>query len=104
MATRTDVWFEYFHQACKIANLTQEDCERYATGALKMKEVKEKLRVEKEKKFIQVIIKGPPRDIDSKGKRPACKATLMNGKPCSNRAMCGEFCKRHRLVNNNNSL
>lgn len=26
-----------------------------------------------------------------------CKATNMNGKPCSNKAVCGDFCRKHQI-------
>ena len=27
-----------------------------------------------------------------------CSATLMNGKICSSKATCGNYCKRHKLI------
>ena len=94
MAFPTKVWFEKFNQASKLGMLTLDECEKYADTVIKMCTLRDKILSDKEKRFIKII--KSPLPVSEK----TCRATLMNGKQCSCKALVGEFCKRHRLVNN----
>lgn len=92
---RTQHWFDSFHQAFKDLKMSEEDSVRWADSVARLNFTTKNILLEKQKKFIQVI--APKREMAVGFK--ICKATLMNGKPCTYKAACGEFCKRHKLVN-----
>ena len=54
---------------------------------------------EKKKDSRQIIIldKAPTVVNEQRNQVKLCQATTMVGKPCSFRAVCGGFCKKHRI-------
>jgi len=91
---RTQYWFANFHQAFEDLHMSEEDSVRWADSVYRLNCTTRTINQEKEKKFIKVI--EPKRETAVCFK--ICKATLMNGKPCTHKAACGDFCKRHKLI------
>ena len=57
---------------------------------------KKKLECQKTRP-IQVIDSVPKRDVSEN--RSVCKAFTLSRKKCSFKAVCGEYCKKHRIDN-----
>jgi len=90
---RDSKWEGAYYQALTFLKLPKEACEHYANTAQKMRELNQKIEDEKRQKFTKFLAIAP------KNEPKTCRATLMNSKQCSGRAMCGDYCKRHRLIN-----
>ena len=75
----------------KTQNKTPEEMARILD---KMR--KKKLECQKTRP-IQVIDSVPKRDVSEN--RSVCKAFTLSGKKCSFKAVCGEYCKKHRIDN-----
>ena len=41
------------------------------------------------------VDKKPPKEAESFAIKTICKARTMAGAPCTFKAVCGEFCKKH---------
>lgn len=91
--SRNEHWFSSFDQAFFTLKLSRGECEHYANAVYKMCAVKEKLIIEKNLRSIQKITPRPEFTLAQ-----PCKATLMSGKMCSQKANCGDYCKRHHLI------
>jgi hypothetical protein len=90
-------WFSRFNQAMNDLKFSEEESERYANAATETCFLRLKLAKEAEKKHTQIIAPKTCPEVGTKITNKTCKATLMNGNRCSNKAACGEFCRRHRL-------
>jgi len=90
-------WFSRFNQAMTDLKFSEEESERYANAATEACILRLKLAKEAEKKHIKVIQPKTCPESGTKVTARVCKATLMNGNKCPNKAACGEFCRRHRL-------
>jgi sulfatase maturation enzyme AslB (radical SAM superfamily) len=51
----------------------------------------------KESRQVVVIDKIPEKQVTQRSQHKICQATTMSGKPCSFKAICGDFCKKHRI-------
>jgi len=90
-------WLSRFNQARTDLKFSDEESERYANAATEACMLRLRLVKEAEKKHIRVIAPKTCPEVVTKITNKLCKATLMNGNKCSNKAACGEFCRRHRL-------
>ena len=95
--SRDREWFSRFNQAMNDLKFSEEESERYANAATEACILRLKLVKEAEKKHIKVIAPKIGSETVTRITNKTCKATLMNGNKCSNKAACGEFCRRHRL-------
>ena len=91
-------WNISFMNATNILKLDKTQSEHFANAAKRIREIR--AREAEQKKLNQTkVLTVIPRYEHSAASMKMCRATLMNNKPCSSRATCGEFCRRHRLVN-----
>jgi sulfatase maturation enzyme AslB (radical SAM superfamily) len=51
----------------------------------------------KEERQVVVIDKPPEPTVTQRSQNKICMATTMSGKQCSFKAVCGDFCKKHRI-------
>ena len=91
-------WNISFMNATTNLKLDKAQSEHFANAAKRIREIR--AREADQKKLNQTkILAVIPRFEHVAPTMKTCRATLMNNKPCSSRATCGEFCRRHRLVN-----
>ena len=90
-------WTNSYNQALNHLKLSPEKSEHFADAAQRMRALAQKIETTKFERRTKVLTVIRP-EISNQGPK-LCRATLMNNKPCSARAQCGDFCKRHRLVN-----
>jgi hypothetical protein len=54
---------------------------------------------QKDTRKIIVLEKTPEVVSEQRTSKKICCATTMTGKPCSFKAVCGDFCKKHSVKN-----
>ena len=89
-------WTVSYNQALNHLKLSPEQSEHFADAAQRMRTMAKKIEDTKFERRTKVLVSLRSECAPS---MKICRATLMNNKPCSARAQCGDFCKRHRLVN-----
>ena len=96
MDTEDVQWMNRFNQGKKDLSMTDKESTFYANAATRVCMLKKKMELESQNKRIIVI--APKKEISML--KNICKATLMNGKTCTKKSDCGDFCRRHKLVIN----
>lgn len=66
----------------------------------KAKVAQEKILKNKRERGLKIITQQDLPKMKVETRVAICKATTMNGKRCGNKAVCGEFCKRHQIPPN----
>ena len=100
---RDDMWNTCLVNAVKMYRLNEPDdrCYHLADATWKCKMSYKKHEQKKEDRQIIMIDKIPGSQLVSTPRfdssKKICSATTMSGKPCSFRAICGDFCKKHRI-------
>lgn len=98
---RDHLWDRCLVDAAKMYRISESDekCVKLANATWIMK--RRYLEHEKKKQSRQIIIlsKIPEEVNESRTNKRICCATTMSGKPCSFRAVCGDFCKKHSVKN-----
>ena len=92
-------WTVSYNQALNHLKLTPEQSEHFADAAQRMRTLAKKIEDTKFERRTKVLVSLRSESAPHQSSTKICRATLMNNKPCSARAQCGDFCKRHRLVN-----
>jgi len=66
----------------------------------KAKVAQEKILKNKRERGLKLITQQDLPKVKVQTRVAICKATSMNGRPCGNKAVCGEFCRRHQISDN----
>lgn len=99
---RDEVWQKCLADATKMHRLTEPDdkCYNLADATWKCKMSYKIHEVKKNERQIIVIDKPPEPKSAQRTSNKLCAAMTMAGKPCSFRAVCGDFCRKHRVDKN----
>tara|TARA_B110000444_G_scaffold256437_1_gene292789 strand:+ start:848 stop:1204 length:357 start_codon:yes stop_codon:yes gene_type:complete len=99
---RDEIWQKCLTDATKMYRLSEPNdaCYNLADATWKCK-MSYKLHEKKKNERQIIVLDKPPETINvQRNARKLCAATTMTGKPCSFKAVCGEFCKKHRIDKN----
>ena len=92
-------WFSNYNHGILVLKLDDTVSAQHADAAYRLHINYQILEQQKRARCIKVIHnKAEPTSRDMS--KP-CKATLMSGKICSYKATCGDFCKRHKMLDLN---
>lgn len=96
---RNDLWNQCLKDAMKMYRIDEanERCESLADATWKMKMSYKNHEKKKDSRQIIILDKAPTVVNEQRNQVKLCQATTMVGKPCSFRAVCGGFCKKHRI-------
>ena len=100
---RDEIWQKCLTDATKMYRLSEPNdaCYNLADATWKCK-MSYKLHEKKKNERQIIVLDKPPETINvQRNARKLCAATTMTGKPCSFKAVCGEFCKKHRINDKN---
>jgi hypothetical protein len=98
---RDTMWQRCLADAAKMYRISEPDekCVQLANATWIMK--KKYLEHEKKKDSRQIVVIDKPPDVvnEQRTTKKICCATTMSGKPCSFKAVCGDYCKKHSVKN-----
>ena len=96
---RDATWEECLTGAMKMFRVSEPDdrCYHLADATWKCKMSYKKHEQKKSDRQLIVLDRPPEVAVTSRTHAKTCQATTMTGKPCSFRAVCGDFCKKHRI-------
>src|SRR6056300_1058645 len=96
---RDEMWQRCLADAAKMYRISEPDekCVQLANATWIMK--KKYLEHEKKKDSRQIVLidKLPEVVNEQRKARKICCALTMTGKPCSFKAVCGDYCKKHSV-------
>lgn len=94
---RDELWNRCFADAVKMYRLSEPDekCYKLADATWKCK-MMYKQHADKKQQRQAVVIDKPPEEVrEHRNPKKTCCALTMSGKPCSFKAVVGEYCKKH---------
>ena len=95
------MWSTCLANAVKMYRLREpnDKCYRLADATWKCKMAYIKHNNTKKNSSI-VVLDGPPKEpaIEQRTSHKICCATTMSGKPCNFKAVCGNYCRKHKVV------
>ena len=96
---RDELWNTCLADAMKMHRVREPDdkCRNLADATWKMKMMYKKFDEKKQSRKIVFLEKTPVAAKESRVSSNICQATTMAGKQCSFKAVCGDFCKKHRI-------
>ena len=96
---RDSTWEQCLTNAAKMYRVSEPDerCYHLADATWKCKMSYKRHEEKKDSRKLIVIDKPPEASITSRTHAKTCQATTMSGKACSFKAVCGDFCKKHRI-------
>jgi len=98
---RDSVWNVCLQRAMERYSVREPDerCYRLANAVWKCKQKQQEMKDAKMKRRI-VVLDTPPEQhsIESRTRVKICSAITMTGKPCHFRAVCGDFCRKHKVT------
>jgi hypothetical protein len=96
---RDATWEQCLAGAAKMYRLDEPDdrCYHLADATWKCKMSYKKHEQKKADRKLIVLDRPPEVCVTSRTHAKTCQATTMSGKPCSFKAVCGDFCKKHRI-------
>jgi hypothetical protein len=96
---RDSMWERCLADAAKMYRLSEANnaCYNLADATWKMKMRYKQAEQKKNERQIIVIDKAPTLINEQRKNTNICSATTMAGKRCSFKAVCGDFCKKHRV-------
>mgnify|MGYP000111079809 FL=1 len=96
---RDATWEQFLVGAMKMFRVSEPDdrCYHFADATWKCKMSYKKHEQKKADRKLIVLDRPPEVAVTSRTHAKTCQATTMSGKPCSFRAVCGDFCKKHRI-------
>jgi hypothetical protein len=100
---RDAVWEKCLTDALKFYRLQEVDarCYKLADATWRTKMSYKKLKDKKESRRAVLIDQSPEPVINQRASGAVlCVATTISGKPCSFRAVCGMFCRKHKVSEN----
>jgi len=98
---RDSVWERCLTDAVKMYRLSEPNdaCYQLANATWVMKKRYREHENKKDSRKLIVIDKPPEVVNEQRTAKKTCCATTMSGKPCSFRAVCGDYCKKHSVKN-----
>lgn len=96
---RDHLWNQCLMDAMKMNRVDEADdkCRNLADATWKMKMMYRKFDEKKQSRQVIILDKTPVIVKESRVSANICQATTMAGKRCSFKAVCGDFCKKHRI-------
>jgi|TARA_R110000822_G_scaffold174728_2_gene314337 hypothetical protein len=96
---RDAMWECCLADAVKMYRFSEpnEACYQLANATWIMKKKYQEHKMKKEQRQVVVIDKAPEIVNEMRNSKKTCCATTMSGKPCSFKAVCGDFCKKHSV-------
>lgn len=96
---QNDLWKNCLMDAMKMYRVNEADdkCRNLADATWKMKMSYKNFDQKKQNRQIIILDKAPTEQKESRVHVSTCQATTMTGKMCSFKAVCGNFCKKHRI-------
>lgn len=96
---RDSCWYALLMQTIKFYNVIEPDerCVRLADAEWRLKQRHEAIRKAKAQRGIIVIDPVIEEPREKRNSHKICAATTMAGKRCSYRAVCGDFCRKHKV-------
>jgi|TARA_B110000977_G_scaffold30982_1_gene40919 transcription initiation factor TFIIIB Brf1 subunit/transcription initiation factor TFIIB len=96
---RDDLWKTCLTDAMKMHRIDEANdrCYNLADATWKMKMSYIRHSKKRENRQLIVIEKTPSVINEKRTQSVICTAITMAGKQCSFKAVCGEFCKKHRV-------
>lgn len=94
---RDELWTQCLDNAVKMYRLIEPDekCFKLADATWRCKMSYKKLSDKKQERQTIVIDKPPEVINEPRNTKKLCCALTMSGKPCSFKAVCGDYCKKH---------
>lgn len=98
---RDSLWERCLADATKMYRISEPDekCVKLANATWIMKKKYREHSEKKEDRQVVVLSKAPEVVNEQRSTKKICCATTMSGKPCSFKAVCGDFCKKHSVKN-----
>jgi hypothetical protein len=95
------LWENCLSNAVTMYRLSEPDdrCYHLADATWKMKMRYLKHQQKKDTQKIVVLDKPPEVVTEQRTSKKICCAVTMSGKPCSFKAVCGDYCKKHSVKN-----
>jgi hypothetical protein len=96
---RDQLWQECLVDAVKMHRLKEPDerCYKLADATWKCKMAYKRHKDKKDQRQVIMIDKPPEPTVTQRSQTKICCATTLSGKPCSFKAVCGDYCKKHRI-------
>lgn len=97
---RDTLWNACLSDATKMYRLREpnDKCYHLADATWKMKMRYKNLENKKKENSI-VFLDAPPKEVapEQRTNHKICQATTMTGKPCKFKAVCGNYCRKHKV-------
>ena len=96
------LWENCLSNAVTMYRLSEPDdrCFHLADATWKMKMRYLEHQQKKDIQKIVVLEKTPEVMTEQRTSKKICSAVTMTGKPCSFKAICGDYCRKHSVKNN----
>ena len=98
---RDSVWVTCLQRAMERYSVREPDdrCYQLANAVWKCKQKQQEMKDAKMKRRIIVLDKPPEQNtIELRTNVKICSAMTMSGKPCHFRAVCGDYCRKHKVT------
>jgi hypothetical protein len=95
------LWERCLADAVKMYRLSEPDerCVKLANATWVMKKKYQEAAQKKDSRKLIFLDKPPEVVNEQRTAKKICCATTMTGKPCSFKAVCGDYCKKHSVKN-----
>ena len=99
---RDKIWDKCLANAVDFYSLKEPDdrCHKLADATWKTKMSYKRLQLKKDSLMSILIDQTPDPVVQKRTSAVLCGATTVSGKPCSFRAVCGQFCRKHKVSAN----
>lgn len=96
---RDSLWHTCLDDAIKMYRISEADekCLKLANATWVMKHAYTRIQNRKDTRRTMMIDKTPEVVNEPRTSKKMCHAVTMSNKPCSFRAVCGDFCKKHAV-------
>jgi hypothetical protein len=96
---RDELWERCLADAVKMYRLSEpnDKCMHLADATWKCKMSYKKHAEKKDERKLIVLDRAPEVVTETRNAKKTCCATTMSGKPCSFKAVCGDYCKKHSV-------
>lgn len=95
------LWHTCLTDAIKMYQVSEanDKCVQLANATWVMKNKYKQVQNKKDNRKTIMIEKTPEVVNEQRTSKKICQAITMSSKPCSFRAICGDFCKKHNVNN-----
>lgn len=98
---RDTLWNTCLSDAAKMYRLREpnDKCYHLADATWKMKMRYKKIE-ERKKENAMIFLNAPPKELEpqQRTQQHICCAITMSGKKCRFKAVCGKYCRKHKVV------